>query len=96
MIVTVVVSIQYRCSVYVLNTAITDPIALYCSCVSVAIIFHNHIAWLLFVHDSLFVRWSKHDILANAIDAGIHGPLFVATDVECFDCVHMLLGALQR
>ena len=32
----------------------------------------------------------------HAIDVGIHDQLFVATDIERFDCVHLLLGALQR
>ena len=45
--------------------------------------------------DSLLVRWSTH-VLANAIDVGTHGQLLVATDVEVSDCVHLLLGALQR
>ena len=45
--------------------------------------------------DSPLVRWSTH-VLANAIDVDIHGPLFVATDAERSDSVHMLLGAFQR
>ena len=47
------------------------------------------------MYDSLLVCWSKHDVLANAIDVDTHGQLFVATDVERSDCVHLLLGALQ-
>ena len=50
---------------------------------------------IVIVYDSLLVRWSTH-VLANAIDVDIHGQLFVATDVERSDCVHLLLGALQR
>ena len=45
--------------------------------------------------DILLVRWSTH-VLANAIDVDIHGQLFVATDMERFDCVHLFLGALQQ
>ena len=48
------------------------------------------------MYDSLLIHWSKHDVLANTIDVDIHGQLFVATDVERSDCVHLLLGALQR
>ena len=33
---------------------------------------------------------------ANTPDADVHGQLFVATDAERSDCVHLLLGALQR
>ena len=35
-------------------------------------------------------------ILVNAIDLDIHGPLFLATDFKRSNCVHLLLGALQR
>ena len=48
------------------------------------------------MYDSLLVRWSKHNVLTNAIDVDIHGQLFVATDAERFVCVHLLLGALRR
>ena len=47
------------------------------------------------MNERLLVRWSTL-VLANAIDVDIHGPLFVATDAERSDCVHILLGALQR
>ena len=50
---------------------------------------------IVVVDDSLLVRWLTH-VLANAIDVGIHGQLFVATDVELSDCVHLLLGAWSR
>ena len=50
---------------------------------------------IIIVYDSLLVRWSTH-VLANAIDVDIHGQLFVATDVERSDCVHLLLGPLQE
>ena len=49
---------------------------------------------IVIVYDSLLVRWSTH-VLANVIDVDTHGQLFVATDVERFDCVYLLLGALQ-
>ena len=51
--------------------------------------------FFVFVYDSLLVRWSTR-AHANAIDVDIHGQLFVATDMERFDCVHLLLGALQQ
>ena len=51
---------------------------------------------IVIVYDSLLVRLPKYDVLANAIDVDIHGQLFVATNVEHFDCVHLLLGALQE
>ena len=47
---------------------------------------------ILFVWaDSLLATY----VLVNAIDVDIHDQLFVATDVERSDCVHLLLGALQ-
>ena len=49
---------------------------------------------IVFIYDSLLVRWLTH-VLANAIDVDGHGQLFAATDVERSDCVHRLLGALQ-
>ena len=92
MVVTVVVNI-----VYALNAVITDPdYSYYRACMTVVIIFHDHIAWLilwmiacLFVGQQMFLQ-------LTVIDVDTHGPLFVATDAERSDCVHMLLGALQR
>ena len=49
---------------------------------------------IVIVYESLLVRWSTH-VSANAIDLDIHGQSFVATDVERFDCVYLLLGSLQ-
>ena len=42
--------------------------------------------------DTLFSRWATHVLVMNT---GIHGQLFVATDVERSNCV-LLIGALQR
>ena len=44
--------------------------------------------------DSLFFRWATH-VLVNAMNTGIHGQLFVATDVERSNFV-LPIGALQR
>ena len=51
---------------------------------------------IVIVYDSLLILWPKHVVLAHAIDVDIHGQLSVATNVERFDCVHLLLGALQE
>ena len=42
--------------------------------------------------DALLVHWTTH-VLVNPIDVGMHAQLF---DVARHDCVHLLLGALQR
>ena len=89
MVVTVVVSIVQLCM------SSTQQLTIHKIIVNM-VSFHNHIAWLLFMHNSFLVRWSKHDVIANTIDVDIHGQLFVATDAERSDCVHLLLGALQR
>ena len=45
---------------------------------------------------NLLVQWQTH-VLANLIKStGARDPLFVATDADRSDCIHMALGALQQ
>ena len=37
-----------------------------------------------------------YDINAAPVYAGVHDPLFVATNADDSDCMHIALGSLQR
>ena len=50
---------------------------------------------IVFLYDSLLVRWLLTHVLANALDVDIHDQIFAATNAERFDCVYRLLAALQ-